>query len=96
MSAHEKAPPAIAAILVGIDIDAAYVIATQSKASAAQLRAEGFRGWACWEDYNIGVYHGDRENVEVTLGRVLIPGEVLALEACVRHYLRAVEEGATS
>ncbi len=95
MSAHDKAPPAIAAILVGIDIDAADVIAHVSEYAAAELRKQGFRGHGCEADYDIGVYYGDREIAESLLGRPLAKEETTALEACVLHYLRAAEEGAT-
>jgi hypothetical protein len=91
MSAHDKAPPAIAAILVGLDIDAADVIASCAKVYADEIATAG----GVCEPYHIDDCD-DRQLAGERLGRDLTDAEANALEACIRHYLRAAEEGATS
>ncbi len=86
MSAHNKAPPALAAILAGIDIDAADVIAAATEECSGRY-VTGHEVNAC--SFATGYA------VEL-LGRALSATETSALEACVRHYLRAAEKGATS
>jgi hypothetical protein len=121
MSAHDNAPPAIAAILVGIDIDAADVIACAAKESADKVLAwaasdepaepfesdggpadEAERGRQIDEERNqrfgreVNACFFARRDAERLLGRLLIMPEFNRLEGCVKHYLRAAEEGATS
>jgi hypothetical protein len=91
MSARDKAPPAIVALLSVIDIDAADVIVSCAKVYADEVAAEG----GVCEPYHIDDCD-DRQLAGERLGRDLTDAEATALEACIRHYLRAAEEGATS
>lgn len=78
--------------LAHIQIDVADVIVNQAERSAKGLLSQGFGGHGCAADYDIGVYHGDREAAEELLGRALTADETKALETCVRAYLTAATE----
>ncbi len=82
---HPNAPPQIATLTAGLDIDAADVIATQSPKMAAELLAQGWPGGKV--SYDIGYFHGDLEAAEDLLGRPFSREETRALESCVRYYL---------
>jgi hypothetical protein len=91
VSAYDKAPPAIAAILAGIDIDAADVIASCAKVYSDEI---AMAGGVC-EPYHIDDCD-DRQLAGERLGRDLRDAEATALEACIRYHLRTAEEGTTS
>jgi len=94
MTAREKACPAIAALLAGLDIDVADVIATQAKDSADGLISQGWTAPAT--DYSLCAHHGDLQAAIDLLGRPFDKAEALALEACIRHHLAVAEEGDAS
>ena len=77
------APPEVAALTAGLDIDVADVIASQSKESAKTLLRLG-RGPT---DSLVGVDYLAR--ADSLLGRLSTADEGMALEGCIRHYLRA-------
>lgn len=69
-----------------ITVDITTAIETQAAASAATLREQGWTGDGA--AYDIGVYTGDLEALEATIGRPAVRSEVLTLEAAIRRALR--------
>lgn len=63
------------------------VLSAQGAASARTLREQGWQGDG--ESYDIGVYTGDREAAESTLGRTLTRHEAVMLEASIQTNLSA-------
>lgn len=69
------------------EMKTADILSACGEASARELRAQGWQGGG--EDYDIGVYFGDREAAEEKLGRPLTSHEIKMLEASIQTNLDA-------